>query len=137
MLSAKEALDEARAALALPPAELAEVIGVSAEDMARMERGDPDARQAALRGAAEVFGLEVSELLREGVTGRASTTLLRSFVDHAHDTAFVEVVRRGVHRELGRFVRLLLRDTLLASEPDLAAARLVEELTEAGPADPA
>jgi transcriptional regulator with XRE-family HTH domain len=134
MRSASEAIAEARAELTLPRDRFAEVIGVSLEHLDRAERGDVKARGAALRGAAEVFGVEVSELLSDGVAGRASTTMLRSFIDHARDTAFVEVVQRGVHRELGSFVRHLrrkawLRDALGKPQP----SRLSELRVEARP----
>jgi Zn-dependent peptidase ImmA (M78 family)/transcriptional regulator with XRE-family HTH domain len=113
MISPSEALEEARAELALPRDTFAEVIGVSPEDLDRAERGDADAGRAALRGAAEIFGLDVSELLNQGIAGRASTTMLRSFIDHAPDTAFNDLVQRGVHRELGSFVRHLRRKAWL------------------------
>lgn len=124
MTSTSQALEEARAELKLPLDRFAEVIGVSLEDLERAQRGDVGAGRNALLGASEVFGVEMSEFMDGGATGRPSTMLLRSFIDHADPATFEELVHRGVHRELGRLVRHVrrkawLRDALgvLQSKP--------------------
>lgn len=111
MRSATEAIAEARAALNLSPTDFARVVGVPL-DVIELVGSDDAARTRALRHTAEVFGLDVPELLSDGVVGRLPTAMLRSFVDHAHD-AFDALVAADVHRKLGAFTRLLRRKAWL------------------------
>lgn len=111
MRSAGEAIEEARVALNLPQADFARVVGVAPELLERVDQ-DESARAQALRRTAEVFGLDVPELLTDGVEGRLSTAMLRSFADHAHD-AFDALVAEDVHRKLGAFTRAIRRKAWL------------------------
>ncbi|MFO0586836.1 MAG: ImmA/IrrE family metallo-endopeptidase [Polyangiaceae bacterium] len=111
MRSASEAMAEARASLNLSLTHFAQVVGVSPDVIERVD-ADSAARTLALRNTAEIFGLDVAELLADGVAGRLPTAMLRSFVDHAPD-AFDDLIAADVHRKLGAFTRLLRRKSWL------------------------
>ena len=106
---------------------LADLLGVSVADVVAARGGDKALRRTMADAAAEVLGVEPHELVREGGEDRSGAVLLRSFADPAHETAFKEIVAQGVHRELGRFVRVLrrkawLRQTLGETHPTLPEA---------------
>ena len=110
-MSAAEAIEEARAALGLPPAGFARVVGIAPGLLQRVQ-DDEGVRSEVVRRTAEVFGLDVPELLADGVAGRLPTAMLKSFAEHGRD-AFDALVAEDVHRKLGSFTRAVRRKSWL------------------------
>jgi Zn-dependent peptidase ImmA (M78 family) len=108
----------------------ATLLDVSDDALQRAKDGDSEARDAVVRAASLVLGIEPHELLFDGPEGRATTALLKTVIDPLHASAFEEAAHQGLQRDLGRFVRRLRRkawlraalgDAPLSLPPALAA----------------
>lgn len=102
-----------REALNLSWDALAQLLGVSREQLQlAADGGDVETARGVVGQLAEVLGVEVSELDEGALEQRPAAAMLRSFVDDGAG-AFDELVAQGLHRELGRFTRLVRRKSRL------------------------
>jgi hypothetical protein len=102
-----------REALNLSWDAMAQVLGVSREQLQlAADGGDAETARGVVGQLAEVLGVEVSELDEGALEQRPAAAMLRSFVDDGAG-AFDELIAQGLHRELGRFTRLVRRKSRL------------------------